>query len=162
MRNIATGQGEDNTTGCLLDYDYIKNHYRSRAVDLSRQKQLDADPKVIQQTECVGQLKDVDSINADGTQNMFILMILEKIKESRLKFSQGSVTVKNTFPNNMSTNMNFSKVEITKIIQSSGFLHNMLGNLGKKVTADLAIPLARDNLPGLVRNLISNTTNKFE
>ena len=33
------------TTGSLLDYDYIKNHYRLIAVDLSRQKELDTDPK---------------------------------------------------------------------------------------------------------------------
>ena len=34
-----------------------KNHYRLIAVDLSRQKELDADPKAIQQIEFVGQLK---------------------------------------------------------------------------------------------------------
>ena len=45
IRKLITGQGEDNTTGCLLDYEYIKNHYRLMAVDLSRQKELDADPK---------------------------------------------------------------------------------------------------------------------
>ena len=28
IRKLTTGQGEDDTTGCLLDYDYIKNHYR--------------------------------------------------------------------------------------------------------------------------------------
>ena len=39
IRKLATGQGEDYTTGCLLDYDYIKNHYRLMAVDLSRQKE---------------------------------------------------------------------------------------------------------------------------
>ena len=33
-----TGQGEDYTTGCLLDYEYIKKYYRLIAVDLSRQK----------------------------------------------------------------------------------------------------------------------------
>ena len=38
IRKSTTGQGEDYTTGCLLDYDYIKNHYRLIAVDLSRQK----------------------------------------------------------------------------------------------------------------------------
>ena len=48
------------------------------------------------------------------------------------------------------------------MIQSGGFLRNMLGNLGKKVTNDIAAPLARDNLPGLVRNLASNVINKFE
>ena len=35
---LTTGQGEDYTTGCLLDCDYIeKNNYRLIAVDLSRQ-----------------------------------------------------------------------------------------------------------------------------
>ena len=38
----------------------------------------------------------------------------------------------------------------------------MLGNLRKKVITDLAIPLFRDNLPGLVSNLASNVVNKFE
>ena len=32
-----TGQGEDYNAGCLLDYDYTKNHYRIIAADLSRQ-----------------------------------------------------------------------------------------------------------------------------
>ena len=40
--------------------------------------------------------------------------------------------------------------------------HIMLGNLGKKVITDLAILIARDNLPGLVSNLASNAINKFE
>ena len=81
----------------MLDYDYIKNHYRIIAVDLNRQKELDADPKAIQQIEFVGQLKNVDNdynaIDADGRQSMFILTILEKIKETRLKLSQESVKV---------------------------------------------------------------------
>ena len=38
----------------------------------------------------------------------------------------------------------------------------MLDNLGKKVITNLAITLARDSLPGLVRNLASNAVNKFE
>ena len=67
------------------------DHYRLIAADLSRQKELDDDPKAIKQMEFVGQLKNV--INADGTQNTFILTILEKIKEAILKFSQGSLTV---------------------------------------------------------------------
>ena len=57
MRKLTTGQPDDYTTGYLLDYEYIKNHYRLIAVDLSRQKELDADPKGIQQMEFVGQLK---------------------------------------------------------------------------------------------------------
>ena len=53
----VTGQGEDYTTGWLLNYDYIKNHYRLIAVDLIRQKKLDGDSKTIQQMEFVGELK---------------------------------------------------------------------------------------------------------
>ena len=59
MKNLKlmTGQSEDYTTGCLLDYEYVKNRYRLIAVDLSRQKELHVDPKVIQRIEFVGQLK---------------------------------------------------------------------------------------------------------
>ena len=39
-RKLIAAQGEDYTTGCLLDYKYIKNHYRLITVDLSRQKKL--------------------------------------------------------------------------------------------------------------------------
>ena len=71
----------------MLDYDFIKNDYILIAVDLSRQKQLDADPKAIQEIELVGQWKNVDGINADGADSMFILMILEKKwKNTKLKF----------------------------------------------------------------------------
>ena len=56
-------------------------------------KESDADPKAIQEIEFLGQLKNIDGINADGTQNMFISTILDKIKETRLNFSRGSVTV---------------------------------------------------------------------
>ena len=47
IRKLTTGQGEDYTTGYLLNYEYIKNHYRFITVDLSRQKELAADPKTI-------------------------------------------------------------------------------------------------------------------
>ena len=78
--------------GSLLGYDYIKNHYRLIAVHLSRQKELNADPKAIQQKEFVGQLKNPDDAIV-ANESMFILRILQKIKEVRLKFSQESVTV---------------------------------------------------------------------
>ena len=57
IRKLTTGQYEDHTAGCLLDYHYIKNDYRLIAVDLIRQKELDADPKVIHQIEFVWLLK---------------------------------------------------------------------------------------------------------
>ena len=95
VRKLTTGQVEDYTTWCFLDYDYIKNHYRLIAVDLSIQKELES--KVIQETEFVRQFQNVDNncnvIDANGTQSMFSLMILEKIKENRSKFSQVSKAV---------------------------------------------------------------------
>ena len=36
IRKIATGQGDDYTTGCLLDYIYFKNYYEMIAVDSSK------------------------------------------------------------------------------------------------------------------------------
>ena len=44
-RKLAKRQGENYTKGCLLDYEYVKNHYRLIAVNLSIQKELDVDPK---------------------------------------------------------------------------------------------------------------------
>ena len=62
----------------------------------------------------------------------------------------------------MSTDIKLSKAQISKIIQSGGSFGSWLGNLGKKALINIAIPLARDNLPGLVSNLTSNAINKFE
>ena len=35
---IATGQGDDYTTGCLLDYNYFNSYYKMTATDLSKQQ----------------------------------------------------------------------------------------------------------------------------
>ena len=48
IRQIATGQEDDYTTGCLLDYPYFKDSYKMIAVDLSKTQALDADPRAIQ------------------------------------------------------------------------------------------------------------------
>ena len=56
IRKIATGKGDDYTPGCLLDYQYFKDHYQLIAVDLSKQKELDADPRTIQQIGFYGML----------------------------------------------------------------------------------------------------------
>ena len=47
IRKPTTGQSEDYTTGYLLDYDYVKNHYKLIAVNLNRQNKLDAAPNAI-------------------------------------------------------------------------------------------------------------------
>ena len=81
IRKIATGQGDDYTTGCLLDNNYFKI-YR---VDLSKQQALDADPKAIQQINFIANL------DCDGNTTMFF--IIDGAKETILDFSKGTVRV---------------------------------------------------------------------
>ena len=49
IRNIATGKGDDYTSGCVLDYSYINDTYKMIIIDLRKQKSLDADLRTIQQ-----------------------------------------------------------------------------------------------------------------
>ena len=83
IRKIDTGQGDDYTTGCLLDYAYFKNYYKMIAIDLSKQQALDADPRAIQQINF--------TVNLVG--NTRICFILEEAKETVLDLSQGTVKV---------------------------------------------------------------------
>ena len=54
-RKISTGQGDDYTTACLLDFAYLEKNCRLIAIDSSKQKALDADPKAIQQIIFTGE-----------------------------------------------------------------------------------------------------------
>ena len=83
IRKIATGQWDDYTTGCLLDYQYFKDHYQLIAVDLSKQKEWDADSRAIQQIEFYGMLKSKSQV----------CTILEKSKETMLEFYKGTAKV---------------------------------------------------------------------
>ena len=85
IRKIATGQGDDYTTGCLLDYSYFADTYEMVAVDLSKQQALDADPRAIQQINFTE--------NLDRTGNTRVYFILEEAKETILDFSQETVKV---------------------------------------------------------------------
>ena len=51
LKRVMIGKGEDYAIGSLLDYDYFKKHYKLVAVDSSKQKELDVDPRAIQQIE---------------------------------------------------------------------------------------------------------------
>ena len=70
-----------------------QNHYKQIVVGLSRQKELDADRKEIQQKQFIGKLLNENNQIVANESNVFFSTILEKIKETSLKFSQGSVTV---------------------------------------------------------------------
>ena len=85
IRKIAIGQGNDYTTGCLLDYSYFVNTYKMIAVDLSKQQALDPDPRAIQQINFTA--------NLDRAGNTRVYFILEEAKETIVDFSQGTVKV---------------------------------------------------------------------
>ena len=62
----------------------------------------------------------------------------------------------------MWTDIQLSKAQISKIIQSSEYFASCFGNLDKKTPPNLAISLAKNNVPILVSNLAWNATNKFK
>ena len=65
----------------MLDCEHLKNHYRLITVDLSRQNELDTDAKAIQQIEFSRQLKNIDGVNTNGTQYMFLLVFKKNNKK---------------------------------------------------------------------------------
>ena len=85
IRKITIGQGDDCTTGCLLDYTYFKKYYKMVAVDLSIQQALDAYPKAIQQINFTA--------NLDRAGNTRFYFVFEEAKETIFGFLQGTVKV---------------------------------------------------------------------
>ena len=85
IRKIAAGQGDDYTSGCLLDYIYFKNYYKMIAIDLNKQRAFDADPRAIQQVNFTA--------NLDSAGNTRFYFILEEAKETIFEFLQGTVKV---------------------------------------------------------------------
>ena len=79
IRKIATGQGDDYTTGCLLDNSYFKENYRMIAIHLSKQQALDADPRAIQKINFTA--------NLDTAGNTTVFFITEEAKETVLDCS---------------------------------------------------------------------------
>ena len=81
LKKVMIGKGEGYTTTSLLDYNYFNKHYKLVAVDLSKQKELDADPRAIQQIEFTYMLRT----------NSTIYWVIEKSKETILEFYKGIV-----------------------------------------------------------------------
>ena len=86
VRKVSTGYGDDYTTGCLLDYAYFKDNYILIAIDLSKQKVLDADPRAIQHIVFQG-------IVRENNRKIRLHTILEKSKETILEFAKEIVKV---------------------------------------------------------------------
>ena len=83
IRKIATGKGDDYTTGCLLNYPYFKENFKIIAIDLSKQQSLDADLRAIEQ------INFTTNLNRAG--NTTMPFIIEEAKETVVAFSQGTV-----------------------------------------------------------------------
>ena len=152
-----------------MDYQYFKDHYNSIAVDVSKQNELDADSRAIEQIELYGMLKT----------NLQVCTVVEKSKETmnkgtlqrilgtaKQRNSKSVVTDRNDLPhelllitrqktklinalnNNMSTDLKLSKAQISKILQSGGFLESLLSKLAGPLMK-VAIPLAKNVLAPL-------------
>ena len=67
----------------MLDYQNFKDHYQLITVDLSKQKELDDDPRAIQQIDFYGKLETYSQVCA----------VLEKSKETVLEFYKGTSKV---------------------------------------------------------------------
>ena len=68
IRKIATCQGNDYTTGCLLDCSYFKEKYKILAIDLSKQQVFDANYRAIQQINFTA------GIDRAGNTTMFFII----------------------------------------------------------------------------------------
>ena len=77
ITKIVTGQRDDYTTRCLLDYIYFKNYYKMIAVDLSKQQALDSDPKAIKQ------INFTENLNRTGRTRFYF--IFGEAKRSLIK-----------------------------------------------------------------------------
>ena len=78
IKKIATGRGNDNTTGCLLDYPYFKDSCKMIAIDLRKQQALDASVRAIQQ------INFTTNLDRAGKTRMFF--ILQEAKATILDF----------------------------------------------------------------------------
>ena len=83
IRKTSTRQSDDYTTAYLLDFAYFENSYRLSAVDLSKQRALEADPRAFQQIIFTFKV----------SRAVIIYCILEKSKETILDFSKETTKV---------------------------------------------------------------------
>ena len=88
LLKMTTGRSEDYSKGYLLDHDYYIKDFNIVGIDLSHQAVLDSDPKINKQIEFVYKLP-----SGNAAINYDLLTVLEKEKQTVLKFSEGTVEV---------------------------------------------------------------------
>ena len=87
VRKVSTGYGDDYTARSLLDYAYFRDNVKLIAVELSKQKALEADPRAIQQIVFQG------VVGGDDNTKIRLCTILEQSKETTLEFYKGTAKV---------------------------------------------------------------------
>ena len=87
VRKVSTGQGDNYTTGYLLDYAYFKDNYWLISVDVSKQKALDDDPRATQQIEFQW------VVGGDDNTKTRLYTILKQSKETVLEFYKATAKV---------------------------------------------------------------------
>ena len=139
LKKIMIGKGEDYTTGSLLDFNYFDKHYKLVAVDLSKQKELDADPRamplvknVLAPLELTAAMSAIDGsiqkkIHSSGIKLIIeeedmqdIIKIIKELENSDILLKGVSKTIEN---------------EIKE--QRGGFLSMLLGTLGASLLGNL-------------------------
>ena len=83
VRKVSTGQVDDYTIGCLLDFAYFNKNDRLIAADISKQKALDAGSRAIKQIIFIGKTNS----------GAIIYYILEQSKEKTLQSSKRTTKV---------------------------------------------------------------------
>ena len=80
---IEMSKNNDYATGNLLDYEYLKDHYKLVEIELSKKIELE-NPDLKQQINFIGRLEE---------NNATMFFIIEKKEETTFKFSKNSVFV---------------------------------------------------------------------
>ena len=85
FKKIATNQGNNYTTVCLLDYNYFKNYYKMITIDFSTEQALDSDPQEMRQINFTR--------NLNLAEGATIFLLIKKLKETILDFSQKTMMI---------------------------------------------------------------------
>ena len=119
LKKVMIGKGENYTTGSLLDYDYFIKHYKLIAVDLSKQKELDADPRAIQQIEFKFML--------EGANNSTIYWVLKKSK--LITLAKNKLNMIDTLLSSALNDSQISHEEFSSIITEKNMYENIKENI---------------------------------
>ena len=90
IRKIATGRGDDYTTGCPSGYLRPKENYNMIAIDFSKQQELDGDLKTIEQINFTW------NIDENGYTTIFFIFWKSEINHFRF-FTRNCGSIVNFF-----------------------------------------------------------------